>query len=196
LSNSRGGFGSTMPGETMCFMFALHLNRTMTLDSKGWSYDARGLDAYFEPSSDCTKDDVTENVVVWKGSIKNCPSIYEHKTKMYPHFKDNLPKVRHTLKMPITNGRNLLFNAEIPINRLIPKIYKQEVAKFHSDPFGCYVGQIVSYLLRINDAFLRNIQSKKFNSGVVKNLDGSKFISLEAFCVYFFQEFILEEATN
>ena len=58
------GFGCQMHHVLYCFLVAYATNRTLIVNSKGWSYNNNGLDVYFKPLSQSCKS-FEGDVIEW-----------------------------------------------------------------------------------------------------------------------------------
>jgi glycoprotein 6-alpha-L-fucosyltransferase len=65
--NKQCGYGCQMHHAMYCFVTAFFLDRTLILNSGGWTYDAHGIEAYFKPlSNSCLSTSPGENSVDWQ----------------------------------------------------------------------------------------------------------------------------------
>ena len=133
------GFGCQMHHLMYCFITAYATNRTLIVDSNVWSYNSRGLDAYFKPLSDsCTS--YKEPVTYWDIDLNVEKS--DASVILIPEFYNfqNEPKF-------------------LPLS--LPKKYFDKISLFHGDPFVWWSSHISAYLMRFNDEFLNEISKKK-----------------------------------
>ena len=127
------GFGCQMHHILYCLITAYATNRTLVINSNGWSYNNKGLDAYFKPLSDsCTSIDGP--ITYWSGDLKT---------------KQNDSLVFQIPESYLFKGEDSAF---LPLS--VPKKYLERISLFHGDPFVWWSGQILSYLMRFNDEFL------------------------------------------
>ncbi len=145
FENDTQGFGAAVQSSLTCLILSMYTNRTLILASKDWNYDARGLEVYFEPSGSCKISDVRGDVDVWDS---------ENRTFAHEFWLKN-----NTQNIEILNkkSRKLLSFLKLPVNRLIPRFLMQEIQTFHNEPYAWYVAQIVSYLFRVNEKFLKKL---------------------------------------
>lgn len=88
------GFGCQMHHILYCLQAAFYSKRTLVLDSYGWQYNSKGIEAYFKPLSEkCTQYE--SNPVMWNGIVnfmqfysKNCELAFsEFELKRRQNYK-------------------------------------------------------------------------------------------------------------
>ncbi|XP_069976920.1 alpha-(1,6)-fucosyltransferase [Penaeus vannamei] len=120
------GIGSQFHHLTICFVTAYATQRTLILNTEGWSKTPRGLDTFFLPlSNNCTKADLSQ-VSPWPGTDALLIEI--------PKSDYLNPQPRYLPKS-------------------IPKDISERLFRLHGDPFAWWVGQFFKYAMRMNAQF-------------------------------------------
>jgi glycoprotein 6-alpha-L-fucosyltransferase len=135
--NKACGFGCQMHHVMYCFITAYFTKRTMILESDNWRYNPRGYEAYFRPLSETCKElsDANERTATVGWNEPGSESA-------------------HAIKMPIID---VMANKPRYLPLAVPRPLLAELRQLHGDPFVWWSGQILSYLMRFNDEFGKQV---------------------------------------
>lgn len=140
--NKSCGFGCQIHHITYCLIAGYALNRTVILDSKNWRYSKKGWESVFLPVSECTIDGSIKTTI-WNGDAES-----EQALIVELPIVDNIQAVTSNHRPPGW------LPWAVPLD-LFPRIHA-----FHRSPLIWWMGQLVSYLWRVQASTEEYLQEK------------------------------------
>ncbi|KAF7991358.1 hypothetical protein HCN44_002920 [Aphidius gifuensis] len=144
--NKGCGFGCQIHHITYCFLVAYGTERTLILRSQGWRYQKNGWESVFKPLSD--------NCLIANGeSHSNWPGDNTKQVVILPIVDNVYPKPKYQ-------------PPSVPLD-LVPRI-----KKLHGHPLVWWVGQVLKYLMRLQDNNIKKLNESKEKLGFKKPIVG------------------------
>ena len=144
--NKGCGYGCQIHHILYCFIVAFGTQRTLVIDSTGWSYSSTGWDGIFKPVSDiCTS---------YRGNLGRWTGVRSSEKNVLLPIIDNLyPRPRH---LPLA----------------VPEDIAGRLSLLHGHPFVWWIGQFAKYLLRYTPKIEKEIRAKQKQLGFNKPIVG------------------------
>ena len=138
--NKACGYGCQVHHVIYCMIMAYSSNRTMVINSRGWSYSKRGWEGTFLPVSESCRN--VSFGVEYLGVAHNTKALIA-----------SLPVIDSIYPKP----------AQLP--QAVPRDLADKIIKFHEVPFVWWVGQICAFLFRYQPLMKERINEKKRRIG-------------------------------
>lgn len=129
------GFGCQLHHIAYCLIAGYAMERTLILESKGWRYSPKGWESVFLPLS------------------KTCTEAGSHSRKPWGSSQRDMERYP-IIDLPIVDSLHPRPDF-MPLS--VPEDLAQELSTFHGDPAVWWIGQVITYLLRMQPDIERDV---------------------------------------